>query len=163
MLSLVRRTRTHALFLAAIVAACAHHTENTSANPLARIGVYRFSEHPQQMQGALEGRVVVTHDSVYMEADPGPCNYDARASANGPIVYKCSDVTYEFDRYDPLNRSRYRTSTTVQERQKNCARYGVDSQGRQTCLQMQTDVVDHKVPVSGTLHFTAIAKADANP
>ncbi len=141
-----------------VAAACGQHSAN-APSPASRIGIYRFSERPNEIKEALEGRIVVTSDSVWVVAEPGPCNYDATSASTNAIVYRCADITYAFDRRDPLNRSTYRYVGTVQQNQKNCARYAVGSQARQNCIDTQSSTADRQVTVSGTLHFTAIAKA----
>ncbi len=127
---------------------------------MSRIGVYRFEEHSEQIKNPIRGRVAMTHDSVYVDADAGPCTYDPASQTSVRIIYHCNDVTFLFDRDDPLNRSTYSTTGTVIEHQTNCARYKTDTQGRQTCIQQQTDNIEHQIAVNGKLHFIAIAKPD---
>jgi hypothetical protein len=150
------------LTFAVAAAGCAHPAPPTSelAPPPARIGIYRFEERPSQVDEPLRGRIVVTHDSVWVDAEPGPCNYDPSSGRGSVITYRCADVTYSFDRNDPINKSRYSKLAIVVEHKKNCARYAVDSQGRQTCVQQQVDAVEHQVQVTGSLHLIAIAKPD---
>ena len=142
--------------VALALAACTQHGSGAPAPPV-RIGVYRFTERPNGVNTTIEGRVLVTHDSVVVEAEPGPCRYDPHSTAGGPIVYQCADVSISFDRFDPVGRATYRTTKTVTERKTTCVRYTTDSSGKQVCAQQQTETVQHDVPVTGTLHMDTIA------
>ena len=149
--------RTSAPFLVvAALAGCPQHGASAPGPP-SRIGVYRFTERSPQLRQPLSGRLFVTHDSVAVEAEPGPCRYDTRSTSSGPIVYQCADVTLSFDRRDPIRNSTYRTTTTVMEHRTTCARYTTDSSGRQVCAQQQTETNERQVPVTGTLHLEIIA------
>jgi len=138
------------------LAGCAHHGSSAPAPPV-RIGVYRFTERPNGVNTPIQGRVLVTHDSVVVEAEPGPCRYDPHTSAGGPIMYQCADVSIAFDRFDPVGRATYRMTKTVRDRKTTCIRYTTDSGGKQVCAQQQTETTEHDVPVTGTLHLEAIA------
>ena len=138
------------------LAACGQHGSGAPAPPV-RIGVYRFTERPNGLNTNIEGRVLVTHDSVVVEAEPGPCRYDTQTTADGPIVYRCADVTISFDRFDPVGHATYRTSKTVMDRKTVCIRYTTDSKGNQVCAQQQTETTERQVPVTGTLHLDTIA------
>ena len=142
--------------LALAFAACAQHGSGAPAPPV-RIGVYRFIERPNGVNTTIQGRVLVTHDSVVVDAEPGPCRYDPHTTAGGPIVYQCADVSIAFDRFDPVGQATYRTTKTVMERKTTCVRYTTDSKGNQVCAQQQTETVEHDVPVTGTLHLETIA------
>ena len=144
------------VLIAAALAACAQHAD-PAPGPPSRIGVYRFAEHPSQLKGPIQGRLFITHDSVAVEAEPGPCRYDVQSNAGGPIVYQCSDVTLSFDRRDPVNGATYRTTTTVMQKKTTCVRYTTDSGGRQTCAQSQTETTEKTVPVTGRLHLEIVA------
>lgn len=153
---LFMRTRPYCL-VALALAACAQHGSGAPAPPV-RIGVYRFTERPTGVNTTIQGRVLVTHDSVVVEAEPGPCHYDSRAStAGGPIVYQCADVSISFDRFDPVGRATYRTTKTVMDRKTTCVRYTTDAKGNQVCAQQQTETTEREVPVIGTLHLDTIA------
>jgi len=144
-------------FLAVLIApACAQHGAGAPAPPV-RIGVYRFTERPNGVNTTIQGRVLVTHDSVVVEAEPGPCRYDQQTTASGPIVYRCADVTIAFDRFDPVGRATYRMTKTVTDRKTTCVRYTTDSAGKQICAQQQTETTERDVPVTGTLHLDTIA------
>jgi hypothetical protein len=145
-----------ALLITFALAACAQHGTSVPGPP-SRIGVYRFTEHPAQLRTPIQGRLFITHDSVVVEAEPGPCRYDVHSASSGPIVYQCADVTLSFDRLDPVGKSTYRTTTTVMDRRTTCARYATDSSGRQVCVQQQTETNERQVPVTGTLHLEIVA------
>ena len=146
--------------LLAAAAACGK-SGGPATPPTPRIGVFRFTERPAQTGQTIDGRVLVTHDSVVVDATPGPCRYDTQAShATGPIVYQCAEVTLSFDRYDPIGRASYRTTTMVTEHHTVCVRYTTDSSGRQTCAQTETQTTERVVPVSGTLHMETVARPD---
>ncbi len=156
------RSRPYCLVVLAL-AACAPHGSGAPAPPAPpdRIGVYRFTERPSGLNTPIEGRVLVTHDSVVVEAEPGPCRYDSHAtSPGGPIVYQCADISISFDRFDPVGRATYRTTKMVMDRKTTCVRYTTDSKGNQVCAQQQTETTERSVPVTGTLHLNVIAHAD---
>jgi hypothetical protein len=129
--------------------------------PTPRVGVFRFTERPAQTSLTIEGSVFVTHDSVVVDATPGPCRYDSQLShATGPIVYRCADVTFWFDRYDPVGRATYHTSTLVTEHHTVCVRYTADASGHQVCAQSETQTSERQVSVNGTLHMETVSRPD---
>ncbi|HEY2162480.1 MAG TPA: hypothetical protein VGH04_00740, partial [Gemmatimonadaceae bacterium] len=73
----------------------------------------------------------MTHDTVVVEWDSGPCLYDSNSSARSTVIYHCGETTVVFDRSDPVGRARYSVTTTVLDRQTTCAMYATDSSGRQ--------------------------------
>ena len=146
------------LVLVATAAACA---KSGSPEPAPRVGLFRFSERPAQTSLTIEGRIFVTHDSVVVDETPGPCRYDISGSrATGPIVYQCADVTLSFDRYDPVGRATYHTSTTVAEHHTVCVRYTADASGHQVCAQTETQTSERRVAVNGTLHMETVSRPD---
>jgi len=156
----VNRVNATLLVVAATAAACAKSGAPATV-PTPRVGVFRFTERPAQISQTIEGRILVTNDSVVVDATPGPCRYDNQAShATGPIVYQCADVTLSFDRFDPVGHAMYRTSTTVTERHTVCVRYTTDASGHQVCAQTETQTNDRQVPVTGTLHMETVARPD---
>ena len=149
------------LTLVSVIAAACTQSGAPATPPTPRVGVYRFTERPAQISQTIEGRILVTHDSVVVDATPGPCRYDTQASlATGPIVYRCAEITFSFDRYDPVGHSTYRTTATVTEKKTVCVRYASDSAGRQTCAQRETQTSERQVPVTGTLHMETVARPD---
>jgi hypothetical protein len=125
--------------------------------PPVRSGVYRFTERPNGVNTTIQRRVLVTHDSFVVEAEPRPCRYDLHTTADGPILDQCADVSIAFDRFDPVGRATYRTTETVTDRKTTCVRYTTDSSGKQVCGQQQTETTQRDVPVAGTLHLETIA------
>ena len=149
--------RTPPFCLAAFALAACAQTGSSAPAPPVRVGVYRFTERPAGVNTTIQGRVVVTHDSVVVEAEPGPCRYDTHSAADGPIQYQCGEVLLAFNRFNPVGDARYRTSKTVYDRKTTCVRYTTDSKGNQVCAQQQTETVEREVPVMGTLHLETIA------
>ena len=154
------RTVAWFLIVTAGVGCAQHGTPSSAPAPPPRVGIYRFTERSSQLQHTLEGRLIVTRDSVLLSADPGPCRYVQETDANGPIVYQCADVTYFFDRFDPVGRATYRAMTTVVDHTMTCTRSTTDASGRQTCTARTPESNERQVPVIGTLHLEAIAKPD---
>ena len=121
-------------------------------------GVYQFAERPSQLDEPIEGTFTIAGDTLLLDARPGPCRYDEQASwgKNHPFTYHCADVTLTFDRYSPLSRSNYRTTTTVYDRRTVCVQYATNSAGQRVCVQQETQTVPRRVNVSGALHPTRV-------
>jgi len=135
----------------------------TAPKPLPMLdGVYHFSERPPQLQDAIEGTLTVISDTVIVEAQPGPCSYDREQSwgRNHPYVYRCAEITLSFDRYNPVQKASYRTTTTIFERRTVCVRYETNSSGQRVCVQQETQSVPRQISVSGSLHMTRVQNPD---
>ena len=135
----------------------------TAPRPLPMLdGVYRFSERPAQLQDAIEGTVTVISDTVIVDAQPGPCRYDQQQSwgRNHPYVYQCAEITLSFDRYSPVQKASYHTTTTIFERRTVCVRYETNSAGQRVCVQQETQSVPRKISVYGSLHMTRVQNPD---
>jgi hypothetical protein len=148
------------LLIAAVLAACGQPASSAPAPPTTRVGIFRFTERPPQSKAAFQGRVGVTHDTVVVEWDSGPCLYDSRSSARNLFIYHCGETTVSFERSDPVGRASYSVTTTVLDRQTTCAIYTTDSSGRQVCTRQKTETVERQVPVNGILHLEPEAKPD---
>lgn len=125
-------------------------------------GVYQFVERPAQLDQSIEGTVTIVGDTLIVDARPGPCRYDEQASwgKNHPFTYRCADITLTFDRYTPISRASYRTTTTVNERRTVCVEYARSSTGQQVCVKQETQTIPRQVSISGSLHPTRIANPD---
>lgn len=152
----MRRNRLESAVLATLFAAAACGSKGTPApKPLPIVeGVYEFSERPTQMDEAIEGRVTILGDTLLVDARPGPCRYDEQASwgKNHPFTYQCADITLTFDRYYPIDRASYRTTTIVNERHTVCVQYTTNAAGQQLCTRTETQTVPRRVSLSGSLH-----------
>ena len=135
----------------------------TAPKPLPMLdGVYRFSERPPQLQDAIEGTLTVISDTVIVDAQPGPCSYDREQSwgRNRPYVYRCAEITLSFDRFNPVQKASYRTTTTIFERRTVCVRYETNSSGQRVCVQQETQSVPRQISGTGSLHMTRVQNPD---
>ena len=147
-----------------LLAAAACATKGTTAPKLLPMldGIYHFSERPPQLQDAIEGTLTVISDTVIVDAQPGPCRYDQQQSwgRDHPYVYLCAEITLSFDRYNPVQKASYRTTTTILERRTVCVRYETNSSGQRVCVQQETQSIPRKISVSGSLHMTRVQNPD---
>ena len=116
----------------------------------ALVGAYRFTERVAP-DVELEGTFVVETDTVSIEAQPGPCRYERERSNVLAISYTCGDVSYVFDRSDPVRTARYVAIVHLRETRTTCIRYTVTSTGQQVCSQSRNETVFRDVRRSGLL------------
>ncbi|MGH7620412.1 MAG: hypothetical protein ACREPM_24610, partial [Gemmatimonadaceae bacterium] len=154
-------------FGAAIILAACHHASPEPHNSLAdHVGVYQFTEHLTASGQAaetldLDGEVVVTDDTVTVDARPGPCRFDTTLSIAYPFTYICgSNVTLRFDRQDPVLQARYTARLAQNQTHQACVRYETDSAGRRYCAETQTITTQSLVNVSGALRLTRVPGSD---
>jgi hypothetical protein len=145
------------------LAACTSKGSSTPGPAPLLDGIYRFSEKPAPLTQSIEGTMTVLHDTVMVDAQPGPCRYEDKLSwSGGAIVYRCAEMTLSFDRSNPLRNSTFHTSVSVDERKTVCVRYDTNPAGQRVCVQQETQLVPREVQVSGTLHPTRVSK-DVQP
>jgi hypothetical protein len=138
-----------AVLCVGLVFGCASNGKRVGVRP-EQLGAYRFTE--RVTEGVeLEGIFVIEADTVSMDARPGPCRYERERSNALAISYTCGDVTYAFDRSDPLRSARYTTVARVQETKSVCVRFTVSSTGRQVCAESRPEVSYRDVRRSGLL------------
>ena len=151
------------------LAACANHRGSAgsvaaTAPTVNRDGRYAFEERPAGTSRTVEGTFIVLRDTILVDATPGPCQYDARTTPGGPILYKCADISLSFDRRDPVMKARYDYATTESKPKVVCVRYTVGPGGTQTCAETRTDFVAQTVEHSGALRPHRVdPKAEAPP
>ena len=133
---------------------CASKGTTAPKPPPIADGVYEFSERPGQLQEAIEGTLTILGDTLLFDGRPGPCRYDEQASwgKNHPFTYRCAEITLTFDRYYPIDRAYYHTTTIVNDRRTVCVRYSTNAAGQQVCTQTETQTVPRQISVSGSLH-----------
>ena len=140
------------------VAAC---TTKASPDPEPVIldGIYRFSERPAQLPQSIEGTMTILRDTIWVDAQPGPCRYDDKTSwGNKAIVYRCAEMTLSIERLNPIRNAAFSATTTIEERRTVCTQYGTNSSGQRVCLQRDTQIVPRQVTVNGMLHPVRVTK-----
>lgn len=143
------RSLTALLLFIAFVAACSSSKPKTGIRP-EQYGTYRFEEQLTP-DDKIEGHFVVGEDSVDVDAYPGPCRYERERSNVLTIVYRCGDVTYAFDRTDPVRKASYSTVVHVKATRQVCIRYTTNNAGQQVCAQMSTETYYRDSRRSGLL------------
>ena len=147
------------------LAACAIHRHSAGSLAAApapnRDGRYTFQERPTNSPRTLEGTFIVLRDTILVDATPGPCRYDPGATPGGPIVYKCADVSFSFDRRDPVMTATYHFITTESKPKVVCTRYTIGPNGAQQCAESSTQFVDETVSHSGTLRAHRVESSSA--
>ena len=146
------------ILVLAFATGCASNARRLGVRPES-IGAYRFSEHLGQ-DTDLGGIFVVEADTVSIDATPGPCWYDRVRSDALTFIYHCGDVTYAFDRSDPVSTARYSTTVHSQLTRSVCARTVVDSQGHTVCVEYRKESYFVDVPRSNVLRPQRLAEDD---
>ena len=141
-------------------AGCASNGKKVGIRPES-LGAYRFTEHAGEDMD-LEGIFVVEPDSVSIEATPGPCRYERDRASLLAITYTCGEITYVFDRFDPVRKATYSATVRLQKTRKVCARYVVNSQGRTVCVDYRNEVYFVDSRRSGLLRPQRMADDDPN-
>lgn len=146
------------LFLAATLTACASGAATSPRSfsiPEYRLGSYSFTERVPTTRGQtvpLDGDFIVTTDSVVVSTALSACQYELTTTRGGPIVYNCGDVTFAFDRVDPVNRAMYRMRVRYLETQTVCAQYATDNTGQSRCVSFRTESTEQTAVRSGRLN-----------
>lgn len=149
-----------ALLALVFLAGCASNSKKTGIRSQ-YVGAYRFTERTGD-DAELNGTFVVETDTVSIEATPGPCRYEKERSNALAFVYTCGDVTYVFDRTDPVRRASYSTMVRIQKTRSVCVRYTVTPQGQSVCAQYRSEVYYVDARRSGSLNPQRIADDDLN-
>jgi len=137
-----------------ILGACAGAEPSDDPEPAERLdGIYRFSDTPRPLAQPIEGRMTILGDTIFIDAQPGPCRYDDKASwGSSQMVYRCAEMSILIDRANPLRNTKYHTTIRVDERKSVCVRYQTNSAGQRVCAQQETQMVPRDVEVNGILH-----------
>ena len=145
--------------MAAAAQACASAAPRSKPQSLAQDGTYRFEE---RVDGGTEirGEFMIAGDTITVDASVGPCVYDAHSVGGLSLVYRCADVTFLFDRRDPIRYSSYQTLVTVMETKQVCARYRTNAAGQQVCAEYRTEREPHSVTRTGRLNALRIEGRD---
>jgi len=116
-------------------------------------GIYQFSESPRPLPQPIEGTMTILRDTIFVDAQPGPCRYEDKLSwGSSSLVYRCAEMTISFDRANPLRNSKFRTTVRIDERKSVCVRYQTNAAGQQVCAQQEIQMVPRDVQVNGILH-----------
>jgi len=152
------------LCLAALIAgACGggggSSSGSTTAQPrlatVGALGSYVFAERVPTYRGEsvpLEGEFTVLTDSVTVRTNISSCLYNLISTRGGPLHYDCGEVSFAFDRFDPVHRTTYRMKVRYSEATQVCAQYTQDAAGRQRCVSYRTEYVDREVIRTGRLN-----------
>jgi hypothetical protein len=150
--------------LCVVVAACSTKPSSTPQPRELADGIYRFSDSRAPLTQPIEGTMTVLHDTVMVDAQPGPCRYDDKISwGSHAIVYRCAEMTLTFDRSDPVRSAKFDTIVMVDQKKTVCVQYQTTPTGQRVCVQQETQLVPTKVPVSGLLHPNRVSKTDQPP
>ena len=137
-----------------VLGACAGAKQSEDPEPAERLdGIYRFSDTPRPLAPPIEGRMTILGDTIYLDAQPGPCRYEDKLSWGTPqMVYRCQETTILIDRANPLRNTKYHTTVRIEERKYVCIRYQTSASGARVCAQQETQMVARDVEVNGILH-----------
>ena len=143
-----------------LAAACKSNASATpEPEPVILDGIYRFSERPAQLPQSIEGTMTVLRDTIWVDAQPGPCRYDDKTSwGNKSIVYRCADMTLSIERLNPIRNAAFSATTTIEERKTVCTQYSTNSAGQRVCVQRDTQIVPRRVTVNGMLHPVRVTR-----
>ncbi|CAN5899338.1 hypothetical protein BH11GEM1_BH11GEM1_23460 [soil metagenome] len=140
----------------ALVAACTSNKPATSARPERMLGTWRFFEQVSQ-DLVLEGQFTVEQDTIDVDIRPGPCRYERDRSNMLAITYSCGpEVSFSFDRSDPVRRARYSALVHLTEQRTVCRRYAADSAGRRVCVETGQETVFRDARRSGILRVERV-------
>ena len=145
------------LCVAAIALAACGSKAGTSPKPQIAegvLGLYSFSEHVPTTRGqfvSLEGEFTVLGDTVTVRTDNSSCLYNLLTTRGSAITYDCGDVSFAFDRFDPVHRATYRMKVRYTEQRQVCAQYATDAGGRQRCVSYRNDFVETEAIRTGRL------------
>jgi hypothetical protein len=139
--------------LVALLDACASSPPQPFSFPERHVGSYRYTEvvPSTSPKKTLEGRIVVERDTLTMEDNSGLCRYDMNLSSNVTIVYHCGDVTYRFDRRDPINRAAFGLTTTEYIQVIKCLDYVTNANGQRVCARTGPSTEERRAGRSGRL------------
>jgi len=140
------------------LAGCGGKAAGTSPKPRIAegiLGLYSFSEHVPTNRGQfvpLEGEFTVFGDSVTVRTETSSCLYNLLTTRGSAITYDCGDVSFSFDRFDPVHRATYRMKVRFNEQRQVCAQYTTDAGGRQRCVSYRTEFVETEAIRTGRLN-----------
>jgi hypothetical protein len=145
-------TLARAAILIALLDACSSQPPRTFTFPDSQLGSYRYLQVVPNTSPnkTLDGRIIVERDTLTVEDNSGLCRYD-RNSGILSIVYHCGDVTYRFDRRDPINRADFGVTTTVYTTVTKCLDYTTNSNGQRVCARTGPVTEERRVGRTGRL------------
>ncbi len=151
----MQRSRIYLTIFSLTIAAGCHSQSSSLGSVLdGRIGTYHFAERVPSTQGsemiAFEGQFTVLGDTVMIDATPGPCRYDRRASNATELRYQCGDVGVVFDRLNPVEKATYSVAVVVSDNQRNCGT------GKRCAATTPTTPTDRTEVKTGRLRATPV-------
>jgi hypothetical protein len=148
--------------LCALLVGCASNASTRPApTPAILDGIYQFSEKPSQLPQPIEGTMTILRDTIWVDAQPGPCRYDDKRSwGNKSIVYRCAEMTVAIERLNPIRNATFSTTTTIDERKTVCVQYGTNAAGQRVCVQQETRMVPREITVTGMLRPVRVSRMD---
>jgi hypothetical protein len=117
-------------------------------------GLYSFSERIPTSRGQyvpLEGEFTVLGDTVTVRTSTSTCLYNLLTTRASAINYDCGDVSFAFDRFDPVHRATYRMKVRYTEQRQVCTQYA-STGGTQRCVAYRTEFVETEAIRTGRLN-----------
>jgi len=141
---------------AVLLSACTSNKPAAGVRPEMMLGTWRFSEQVSP-DLALEGQFTVEQDTVDVDLRTAPCRYERDRSNMLAITYSCGpEVSFSFDRSDPVRRARYTALVHLVERRTVCRRYATDSAGRTVCVETGQETAFRDARRSGILRVERV-------
>ena len=145
-----------ALAPCALIAACAGSACRPPAGATA-YGVYRFHQQVLNAKPAviLDGSVTLLPDTLTVSLATSPCTYDTRSRGDRWIRYVCGDVTFTFNRRNPLRENAYTAPMTEFVSVPVCLQTAIDSRGREVCTRPGSERVERRRTIMAPITFLA--------
>jgi hypothetical protein len=140
-------------------------TAQPNLAPVGVLGSYAFAERVPTYRGEtvpLEGEFTVLRDTVTVRTSVSSCLYNLTSTRGGPLNYDCGEVSFAFDRFDPVHRTTYRMKVRYSEPTQVCAQYTTDAAGRQRCVSYRTEFVEREVVRTGRLNPRRSGEGDVS-
>jgi hypothetical protein len=112
-------------------------------------GIWQFREPIVGTQPAMvmEGTLIYQPDTTYVNYLAAPCTYDQRSVGARSVYYRCGEVTFLFDRHNPLQDNSYSVVTNVMVTQRVCVARNTSG----ACTREDVSRSTQRVQRSGTL------------
>lgn len=120
-------------------------------------GVYPFHQQVLNAKPAviLDGSVTLLPDTLVVTLATSPCTYDPRSRGNRWIRYVCGEVTFSFNRRNPLRENSYTAPLTEFVFESVCLQTIIDSRGREVCARRGTERVERRGTILAPISFVA--------
>ena len=120
-------------------------------------GVYRYHQQVLNARPAviLDGSVTLLPDTLVVSLATSPCTYDPRSYGNRWIRYVCGEVTFSFNRRNPLRENSYTAPLTEFVYESVCLQTVIDSRGREVCARRGNERVERRGTIRAPINFVA--------